>query len=203
MGSRVMHFAISTRILREINLADESFILGGMAPDVCKNMNAAKSASHFIKIDGNGLAFVDLEGFRAKYLSSAANPFLLGYYSHLISDQIWVDEIYMKKIKWLPQPQKKKAQAQYYRDFWKLNGKLIQHYKLSLPIQPIEQQVSAMDEIQVDLLPELWKDLLFDFDHRHDAMNEPLELLDWQEVVDLLELTVSTCLSDMKEKRYI
>ncbi|WP_339321218.1 hypothetical protein [Paenibacillus sp. FSL W8-0194] len=48
MGSRVMHYCISTLLARELGIDDDQFLLGGIAPDVHKYMNAPKKESHFI-----------------------------------------------------------------------------------------------------------------------------------------------------------
>jgi len=195
MGSRVMHYCISSLIAKELGIQEDQFLLGGIAPDVHKNMNEPKSRSHFVKVDAEGKAYADFEGFRDKYLSRSIQPFHLGYYYHLISDWIWVEEVYVPKIKWLPQPEKKEAQAMYYRDFWRLNGKLIDHYALKL--KPLEVKPVVMDEIDYSFLPELINDLSDDFAKKDEAKAQDLEILDFQEVLHVLEKSVNVCVDKL------
>lgn len=119
-------------------------------------------------------------------------PFYLGYFYHLISDVLWVEEIYNKKIKWLPQPDKKEAQLKYYRDFWRLNGKLIDHY--SVEYRPVKVTPIEVEEIDYRYLPELIKDLEVDFEMKDEAKEQELEILEFEEVVEIMDRTVRDCL---------
>ncbi|TFE25214.1 hypothetical protein [Cohnella luojiensis] len=193
MGSRVMHYCIAELLANELGIVDDQFLLGGIAPDVHKNMNEPKSKSHFIRSNSEGIFFADHIGFNEKYINHMKNPFYLGYFYHLISDAIWVEEIYYKKIKWLPQPEKKEAQEKYYRDFWRLNGKLIDHYFLIL--KPLQAKTIHIDEIDYRFLPELIKDLERDFEMTDEAKKQELEILDLEEVIEILERTVKECVA--------
>lgn len=193
MGSRIMHYCITARLADELKIQDDQFLLGGIAPDVHKNMNTPKAISHFVKTSHDGQIFADYAGFYDKYLEFMSEPFYLGYYYHLLSDVIWVEEIYKKKIKWLPQPEKKEAQLKYYRDFWRLNGKLIDYYSIEyklLDVNPVE-----IEEIDYRHLPDLIKDLEADFERKDEAKELELEILDLEEVIDILELSVKECLA--------
>jgi len=190
MGSRVMHYCITARLAQELQIDDDQFYLGGIAPDVHKNMNTPKAISHFVKTENGGQITADYLGFNDKYLSSMNEPFYRGYFYHLISDVIWVEDIYNKKIKWLPQPDKKEAQLKYYRDFWRLNGKLIDHY--SVVYRPMEVKPI---EIDYKHLPELIKDIEVDFAKKDEAKEQELEILDLKEVIEVLERTVKECVA--------
>jgi len=194
MGSRVMHYCISTLLARELGIDDDQFLLGGIAPDVHKYMNAPKKESHFIILQTESEFACDYLGFRRKYEHHMKDPFFLGYFYHLISDDIWVKEIYYKKIKRLPQPEKKEAQGKYYRDFWRLNGKLIDHYALTL--KPLDAEAVRIDEIDYTFLPELIEDLRSDFALKDEAKEQTLEILDFNEVVEVLERSVKACLGE-------
>lgn len=191
MGSRIMHYCISARLAKELKIDDDQFFLGGIAPDVNKNMKTPKSISHFVRTNNEEQIFADYLGFHEKYLRYMREPFYLGYFYHLISDVIWVEEIYYKKIKWLPQPDKKEAQLKYYRDFWRLNGKLIDYY--SIEYRPLEVKSIEIEEIDYRYLPELVKDLENDFAMKDEAKEQELEILEFEEVIDILERTVKEC----------
>ncbi|MCT1399018.1 hypothetical protein M4D81_08320 [Paenibacillus sp. p3-SID867] len=191
MGSRIMHYCISARLAKELKIDDDQFFLGGIAPDVNKNMKTPKTISHFVRTNNEEQIFADYLGFHEKYLRYMREPFYLGYFYHLISDVIWVEEIYYKKIKWLPQPDKKEAQLKYYRDFWRLNGKLIDYY--SIEYRPMEVKSIEIEEIDYRYLPEIIKDLENDFAMKDEAKEQELEILEFEEVIDILERTVKEC----------
>jgi len=187
-----MHYCITTRLNETIRIDDPQFLLGGIAPDVHKHMQEPKAKSHFAGVDSQGLFFSDYDAFGAKYFRSRIQPFHLGYYYHLISDQIWLEEIYFPLIQWLPQPKKKQAQESYYRDFGRLNGMLIDHYGLKLA--HLEAVPVEIDEIDYRFLPALIQDLVYDFEKKDAHKDEPLELLEWNKVIDVLERSVQECL---------
>jgi len=197
MGSRVMHYCITSLLAKELHIEDELFMLGGIAPDVHKYRNEPKSKSHFFSIDEHGMLRTEYDRFIEKYFNRAIHPFHLGYYFHLLSDSIWLDDIYYKKIKWLPQPEKKEAQIKYYRDFWRLNGKLIEYYQLEF--NPIEVIPIELEEIDYRSLPSLLNDLASDFDRKDEAKDESLELLDFNEVIDAIEKSVLVCSAQLNE----
>ncbi|MBX4147931.1 hypothetical protein K1X09_11365, partial [Paenibacillus lautus] len=93
--------------------------------------------------------------------------------------------------KWLPQPDKKEAQLKYYRDFWRLNGKLIDYY--SIEYRPMEVKSIEIEEIDYRYLPELVKELENDFAMKDEAKEQELEILEFEEVIDILERTVKEC----------
>jgi len=192
MGSRMMHYCMTTQINKVLNIQADQLLIGGLAPDVHKQMNQPKAVSHFAKADLNGIVHTDFTAFHAKYLTGHPSPFHLGYYYHLISDDIWVKEIYYKKIKWLPPEEKKIAQTKYYRDFWRLNGKLADYYS----VQPIKLEVVPVeiDEIDYRFLPALIEEMYRDFERMDEAKEEKLEILDFDEVIQILERSIHDCL---------
>ncbi|WP_127532204.1 hypothetical protein [Paenibacillus kobensis] len=192
MGSRIMHYCITTRLNEVMGIDDPQFWLGGIAPDVHKHMQEPKAKSHFASFDPQGQIFTNYDAFGAKYFRDRIQPFHLGYYFHLISDQVWLEEIYFPIIKKLPQPQKKQAQESYYRDFWRLNGRLIDHFGLML--MPLEAEPVEIDEINYRYLPALIQDLSNDFKSKDEHKNEPLELLEWNKVLEILDRSVQECL---------
>lgn len=201
MGSRIMHYCITSLLAKELEIDDDQFLLGGIAPDVHKHMNTLKTTSHFVRANDEGKIFADYFGFHQKYQQYMNKPFYLGYFYHLISDVLWVEEIYNKKIKWLPQPDKKEAQLKYYRDFWRLNGKLIDHY--SVEYRPIKVTPIEVEEIDYRYLPELIKDLEVDFEMKDEAKEQELEILDFEEVVEIMDRTVRDCLDiSMKDNGF-
>lgn len=192
MGSRVMHYCISTILRNELKINDDQFLLGNLAPDVYKSKGELKEVSHFTKKDDCGTRYIDYWYFHNKYLTKNTTPFHLGYYFHLLSDDIWLKDIYNKKVKWLPQDIKTEAKKMYYRDFWRLNGKIIDFY--SLELVPLKEQPIDIEEIDFLLFPELISDLETDFNLADSVKGESLEILEFAEVIQIIEKTVATCI---------
>ncbi|WP_054403197.1 hypothetical protein [Paenibacillus solani] len=198
MGSRVMHYCITALLAKELEIDDDQFLLGGIAPDVHKHMKTPKTISHFVRTTNEGKIFADYFGFHHKYQHSMNKPFYLGYFYHLMSDVIWVEEMYNKKIKGLTQSEIKEAHLKYYRDFWRLNGKLIDYY--SIEYRPMEVTPIEVEEIDYRYLPELIKDLEVDFELKDEAKEQELEILEFEEVVEIMDRTVRDCLAISKRK---
>lgn len=197
MGSRVMHYCISSILNEKLQINDNQFLIGGLAPDVHSEKGELKEQSHFIRKDDGGGVYIDHYTFYSKYLLRNRTPFNLGYYYHLISDDTWLKEIYNKKIKWLSHDLKTEAKRMYYQDFWRLNGKLIDYYSLELVC--LKEQTADIDKIDYKLLPQLLKDLENDFKMADIAKEEPLEILKITEVIHTIEKTVEYCMENFKK----
>lgn len=110
MASWMIHLRISDGLLRLFkNKIDETeFVVGNIAPDSgVPNEDWSKftpdtNVSHFKSRNENGEKFVDIGRFLGEYLSSEQIgrynkkelSFFLGYYSHLLTDVLWVKDIY-------------------------------------------------------------------------------------------------------------
>ncbi|MCY9513069.1 zinc dependent phospholipase C family protein [Paenibacillus apiarius] len=198
MGSRIMHFTIATILAGKLGIHDESFLVGGIAPDASKHINAPKQKSHFVYKDAEGHSFVNHERFCRKYLSEQARPFHLGYYSHLIADNIWLQDIYYPKVKWLEANEKKETQQRYYNDFRRLNGILIDHYHLELKdMNPIAEEI---DEIDWACLPALIADLKDDFERKDETRGEALQFFRLEDIFIYIEKSVHLCMEAIADK---
>ncbi|UAL49317.1 zinc dependent phospholipase C family protein [Sutcliffiella horikoshii] len=126
MGSRLMHTIIAHEIASRIGVADtSSFILGAIAPDAV----APKDFSHFYIGDSNDYTrSIDYQAFLHKYNKYKNNPYILGYYTHLIADDIWLNGFFLP---WLKNRLENDTSLleRYHNDFKLLNSKLMSHYK--------------------------------------------------------------------------
>jgi hypothetical protein len=194
-----MHYAIATLLERELGFQNDAFVLGNLAPDAHQlSGSELKKRSHFMKDDAEGISYVDHRAFYQKYLAVEKDPFHLGYYVHLVADSIWLGDVYFKKVKWLPAEIKQEVKKQYYRDFWRLNGKLIDHYPLELK-ELCGANYSGVDEISAEALVPLIGELEGDFKNAASVKTEPLEVLELEEVVRTIGKTVETCLPVLKK----
>lgn len=108
MASWMIHLRIADKLLDRIpGLSPIEFIMGNLAPDsgvpVGDNYEFSPSVkvSHFRRDDGTGKKDIDLERYRSQYFSPALragytaqqDSFYLGYYTHLLTDCLWSDNI--------------------------------------------------------------------------------------------------------------
>ncbi len=125
MGSRVMHAIIGVEVLKRIDLENKNaFLIGCVAADATLN----KTDTHYFS--GDPLTFtrhVDYE----RFWSAQGNPeseFLLGYYCHLIADDMWMQGFFSPWLKTLIEVKPEKHD-EYIQDFLRLNTLLLKEFK--------------------------------------------------------------------------
>jgi hypothetical protein len=107
MATWIVHLRLAENLLCEIpDLEAESFIIGNIAPDSgipdenWENFTPPPEISHFQDSDREPWAIADLDFYR-EYLSigrpmdnnAKRFSFLLGYFFHLVTDNLWEDRI--------------------------------------------------------------------------------------------------------------
>ena len=182
MGSRIMHYAIANNIFSKANLGEE-FLIGSIAPDVNKSSKTPKELTHFMKIksDGEHEMFPDI--FLNKY-SQTLSPFKLGYYLHLISDDIWLKTIYQKDIIENKNESKEQALKKFYADFHYFNSRLIEEYKLK-PLKYRPAIVTGVTEIVDNDISEVINDLNKDFLDRNQIKSQLISEKDVEEYINI------------------
>ncbi len=199
MGSRLMHYCIAALIESRLGWHSPEFMLGNLAPDVAEYgvRDQNKRQSHFIRLDSAGEGFFDLERFAARYLREQRSLFHIGYYFHLLSDDLWIKHIYIPTIHHLPADERAEAKQRYQRDLNKLGGRLMAHYHLQYI--DLEHEVMSMPEADLTMLPHLVEDLKSDIEYSvQESEPEPLEILEWEAVTNALDYTVEACLSQLR-----
>lgn len=195
MGSRIMHYCIATLISEKLKLEDKDhFVLGGIAPDVHPYMNISKDITHFIERDELGKGSINYFNFIRKYQEQIADPFYLGYLCHLISDDIWSKDIYYKIVEFNTKEERKEILKINYRDFWRLNGRIIKNYSLSLV--PLSIPNKNIEEINLESMPLLLNWIEKDFAYDESTASEHLELFenDNSQITDYIDKSVKKSL---------
>ncbi|NGP43786.1 hypothetical protein G4V62_02035 [Bacillaceae bacterium SIJ1] len=188
MGSRIMHYCISSIIADKIKINDQSeFLLGGIAPDIHGLMGVRKGVTHFKDIDEAGESYINYVRFYETYKHAMNEPFYLGYLCHLISEDVWLD-FYLKKNGEISSDQNNKILQTTYRDFRRLNGRMIELYSLQLHSHTIPSV--KIEGYNANYLVKLLELLHEDFTIDHDLMNEPLELYSNDEIIDYIDKSV-------------
>lgn len=93
MPGHIIHLAAASRLLQFLSMNEQeknAFLLGAVAPDILEKSD--KRISHFWTEEGfakfNRIPNTDM--FRRKYDAAMTNPFVLGYYSHLYMDALFM-----------------------------------------------------------------------------------------------------------------
>src|SRR5699024_4337998 len=119
MGSRVMHYIVAKQVAKQINPTNlEQFLLGGIAPDAV----STKDDSHFFEGDhADFTRTIAYETFYDAYKHLKQKDYMLGYYVHLVTDELWLSGFYLP---WLRNRIENDpiTYNRYHMDFALLNG---------------------------------------------------------------------------------
>ena len=130
MGSRLMHAAIATLLMAKYHQLDTTFLVGNEAPDVDKINQMTKDETHYLVPSNRGTRRVDLRAFLQDHPETLSDSFNLGYYTHLLTDEIWLTDVFMKVVPPQDDPRRPSVLERYYEDFKKLNPYLVHKYGL-------------------------------------------------------------------------
>jgi hypothetical protein len=191
MGSRIIHYCVGNEILKRVRVDEYQFMLGNLAPDAYSPERGGSLVSHF-RIPEEIMEYecVDLERFRSKYKHQIVKDFVLGYYCHLITDNLWLKDAY-KKYGHLGHDERNEAVKLVYKDYWLLNTMLIDKFGLNL----LDFQTTGhipVDEIEVTFLNGLVENLGNDFSKKSDTRE--LKELNYDEILQFIDDAASKCI---------
>jgi hypothetical protein len=186
-----MHLIIGYRIAAKLNIQDRaSFLLGSVAPDAVQ----AKDESHFFRGEHqNYTRYIDYHGFLNKYKPYSDNPYVLGYFTHLIADDQWLKGFYMP---WLRDRMEADAGLYplYHNDFRLLNGKLLEHYSCT---EEMRQAISGspkvidLEEVKAKEAIDIVPHVLGDMDYDKQRIDEPLNVFSFIQIEGYIETSVN------------
>lgn len=203
MGSRIMHLIIANEVANILQVQEKTaFLLGGIAADATSN----KDASHFFK--GNAQQFtrcIDYNGFSEKYNLQAKNEYVLGYYSHLIADDIWLQGFYLP---WLKNRMEANSEmgARYHEDFRLLNGKLIEHYRIGDSIKKEltnEAKLIDLEEVKSEEVMNFVNLIVEDFNYDQSTLNVPLTVFTLDQIIGYIHTSIEKSIFLMAKKDLI
>ncbi|GIP37947.1 hypothetical protein J31TS4_12270 [Paenibacillus sp. J31TS4] len=200
MGSRIMHYCIASQLADRLGIDNKpAFLLGGIAPDIHGLMNVPKGVTHFKDRDAAGNGYINYNRFYDTYKEVIQEPFYLGYLCHLLSDVVWL-ELYYEIVEPGPPEQMKEYLQTAYRDFRRLNGRLIKQYELKLLSHELPEV--NLEGYDADYLPALLTCLQQDFVMDEELMNEELELFrnDNSEIAEYIDRSTEKCLLFLSSK---
>jgi hypothetical protein len=198
MGSRVMHYIISNQIAERLSINDKvSFILGGISPDAV----APKDLSHFFTGEVSDYTrSIDYEGFLEKYDTSKHTSFILGYYTHLIADDIWLKGFYLP---WLKNRMENDPTifSQYHRDFQLLNGKLLNYYGVEMDILIEWEKNSSifdLDEIKTSDISKFVPYVLGDIKFNKEDLEQELTVFTFEQIIGYVETSIDKAIMHIR-----
>jgi hypothetical protein len=198
MGSRIMHLVIANRIAECLSIEDRTlFLLGSIAPDAV----SPKDLSHFFKGEVQDYSrSIDYKGFLHKYSSQVESHYILGYFTHLIADDIWLKGFYLPWLKNRMEANKKIFNL-YHNDFRLLNGKLLEYYGFTDELRKMLSYfptIFDLQEVKSKDVEEFIPYVLGDMEYDKEVINEKLDVFTFNQIVGYIETSVDIGLLNIK-----
>lgn len=190
MGSRMMHLIIAKRISEQLTFQDRSsFLIGSIAPDAV----VTKNESHFFVGEIRDYTRrIDYGGFLDKYNEHAQSPYVLGYYAHLIADDIWLRGF---NLSWLRNRMEvdQELYQRSHNDFRLLNGKLLEHYQYTDELKEMLRKnysVIDLEEVNSNDVESFVPHALGDMEYDKVSIHEQLKVFTFMQIVGYIETAV-------------
>jgi ADP-ribose pyrophosphatase YjhB (NUDIX family) len=183
-----MHLIIANQMTKRLPVKNkQAFIMGGVAPDAA----VPKDLSHFYA--GNHSDYtrcIDYAGFLEKYRAYQDSDYLLGYYCHLIADDIWLKGFYMPWLKNRLEVDRDLFHN-YHQDFRLLNGKLLKHYGLKeFDFENVGNFVLDLDEVKLKDVEAFIPALVADLEYGVDSLDAELSVFTLEQIIGYIETSV-------------
>lgn len=203
MGSRLMHLIIGEMVTSSLNVIKDKreFLLGSIAPDAAFS-SERKNITHYFEGDlDRGTRQVNYQKYIDQYLSDRIDDYSLGYLTHLISDNVWMDHIYYRHQFKQKQDLDPTFLPRWHSDFRKMNTKLLCHYNMEylkdwLEIEAIPREIEAItqDDLQkfIDVMYEDFKII------EQNKLCE-LEVYNFDEIIEFINLSKSKAIAVIEE----
>lgn len=196
----MIHLAIAQKISKEFNLNKAKFNFGNLLPDLYQE-DRGKDISHYRIIKesyeeskSDVYKYYDYESFLLNYKEQMDNEIYLGYYCHLITDELWIQKIYIKYMRDENRKKRYDMQKSYYEDYFKINQKIKGKYNLRNEIEIDTYEIEYIDKEKVNTL---LKHLEEDFETKDEK--SALVLLDLEEVFSFIDETSHIISNIIKE----
>lgn len=194
-----MHLIIAKRITEHFPIEDvHSFLIGGIAPDAI----TTKDTSHFYKGSlENYTRTIDYIGFIEKYKEYKTNPYVLGYFSHLVADDLWLKGFYLPWLKNRMESNKEIFQL-YHQDFRILNGKLLEFYDYNKELNDQLQsniEIKDLEEVKSQDVKNFIDFVLDDMRYGNKELEAILHVFTLQQIIGYIETSVERAIYFMKK----
>ena len=136
---------------------------------------------------------IDYEGFLQKYRCPVIHEYILGYYAHLIADDLWLKGVYLP---WLRNrmAHDNSLQALYHHDFQLLNGKLLEHYQLSKKLKQLfstyPSTIVDLDEVKALDVEKFVPYVVGDMQYDRTSVEEDLNVFTLDQIIGYIETSI-------------
>ena len=198
MGSRMMHYALGKVLADRLCTEDkEGFILGSILPDALAPDKKRDSNSHYITVfDDGGYKWFDSLQFYSEYENEIkSDAIYLGYYFHLISDNIF-RKIFYIDLGLIKRRGEKSLFQEFYRDYNILNRQIAGFYRLEKELRVPERLRDTALFKRYGFEPEaLINDIYGDIDSHYEG--EPMHF-DMDIVRRFVDESSELCLKELE-----
>lgn len=202
MASAIIHYTISSVLLKKLEITDQNrFLLGAaIGPDASSHIDGTYDIAHFgCKTADGSKKGIHWKNFAQKYEKNLlADDFFWGYYCHLIQDAIWLHDVADKYVRCYQKEEKKTATQRGYRDYERLNYLLIKEFHL----QRIEFDIVELplSEISMENLFVLSKSFAQWFDSSYCSKDD-LDIYKWDIILEYIGKCILFCASEISALR--
>lgn len=203
MGSRIMHAIIGYKIAESLAIVDQtSFLLGSVAPDAVSSFEE-KNLSHFYIGEARDYSRrIDFASFLHQYKEQVEgkNPYIMGYCTHLVADDIWLRGFYLSWLKNRMDTDEGLYQL-YHNDFRLLNGKLLEYYDLTNELKKSFSHfpnIIDLQEVKSNDVEKFVPYVLEDMNFNKDLLNANLQVFTFDMIVGYIETSIEVGLLKIK-----
>lgn len=222
MPGYVIHMAVASSILGEKGITNSSFqnafLLGNIIPDAMAR--DAKRESHFWDDDTykDFNRIPNIDNFLEKYKDILDNPFVLGYYTHLLLDNLFVKEYWSEhfilldenyteendyhKVKYISLSKDGRiyprelffSDDMYYGDYDRIYPYIFDRYPF-VKINSIEQTDLIVDEIRKHYNEKCLVDMIYKannlYDTKENLARKQLKVFELEHIYALMDKVIS------------
>lgn len=193
MRSRIMHLIIANGIAEKLSIQDQtSFLLWGVAPDAVHSKKEKEVSHFYVGTTKNYTRRIDYDAFLHKYESFMDSPFILGYYTHLIADDNWLNGFFLP---WLKNriEHDQAILPLYHNDFKLLNAKLLHHYDKEQQFLSILNQkanIPKIEEVTEENVLDFKKFIFDDMLYLEQALHTNLQVFTFNQIIGYIETAI-------------
>jgi hypothetical protein len=203
MGSRLMHLIIGEIVASSLDVIKNKrdFLIGSIAPDAAFSFER-KVITHYFEGDvDKRTRHVNYQRYIDTYLSDIKDDYSLGYLTHLISDNVWMEHIYYPYELKQKQDLDPTFLQRWYSDFRKMNTKLLCHYNMGylkdwLEIDALPREI---DDITQDDLQKFIDVIYGDFEIIEENKDCELEVYNFDDIIEYINLSKSKAIAVIEE----
>ncbi|SEC03846.1 zinc dependent phospholipase C family protein [Paenibacillus sp. GP183] len=203
MGSRLMHLIIGEIVASSLDVIKNKrdFLIGSIAPDAAFSFER-KVFTHYFEGDvDKRTRQVNYQRYIDTYLSDINDDYSLGYLTHLISDNAWMEYIYYPYELKQKQDLDPTFLQRWYSDFRKMNTKLLCHYNMGylknwLEIDALPREI---DDITQDDLQKFIEVMYEDFEIIEQNKYCELEVYNFDDIIEYINLSKSKAIAVIEE----